>query len=160
RNASGPSRSWPAPCCCWPARRPSSTAGPAPTAPPTPSRPPPDSPSAPPRAAASAATPWPPPSSPSLPAWRSPSSTRSASSAPPPGPPPPAAPEPAALAWLDEVQGDVRLQSGGGSRAAVQGQGVPAGGELTAHGEDAAAVLRYADGSRLEVGPGSRVRLE
>jgi WD40 repeat protein len=63
-------------------------------------------------------------------------------------------------ARIEDVQGDVLVQTGTVAATAFNGQGLPPGSEVFAYGEDAQAVVRFADGTRLEVGPGSRVRLE
>jgi dipeptidyl aminopeptidase/acylaminoacyl peptidase len=52
------------------------------------------------------------------------------------------------------------VQRDGVAQAAVAGQALPAGSEVLTRGEDAAAVLRYDDDTRLEVGPATHVRLE
>jgi len=91
------------------------------------------------------------------------------------GPPPTSAPEtnagghtgkpepppvPSAVARVEAVRGDVQVRQGDTERAAVEGGTLAAGSEVVARGEDAAAVLRYDDGTRLDVGAATRLRLE
>jgi ferric-dicitrate binding protein FerR (iron transport regulator) len=68
-------------------------------------------------------------------------------------------PEGPALAHVEDVQGDVFLLLGQERRRLANGAGVAAGQELLA-GDDGSAAIRYADGTRLELGSGTRVRLE
>src|SRR5262249_33788083 len=74
---------------------------------------------------------------------------------PPPGRAagPPDAP---ALAHLDDVQGDVFVLLDGERRRLAGGDGVADGQEVVA-AEDGGAVVRYADGTRLALGGGTRL---
>ncbi len=69
----------------------------------------------------------------------------------------PSAPTP--LATLVEVQGDVLVGRGTDKTAAVVGQGVLAGQEVLTGGEGSYAVVRYDDGTRLELNIDTSIRL-
>jgi WD40 repeat protein len=63
-----------------------------------------------------------------------------------------------AFALLEDVEGHVSVRSGGQEEEPEAGRSVPAGAEVDT-GEDSAAALRFPDGSRVLLSPGTRVGL-
>lgn len=74
-------------------------------------------------------------------------------------PPHPSAPT--VLACLADVQGTVRVVTPSGQvLAAREGEELSPGQEVCTNGEGSHATVRYADGTQLELGPETRLRLE
>jgi ferric-dicitrate binding protein FerR (iron transport regulator) len=72
--------------------------------------------------------------------------------------PPPAAPTVAVVAVLDGVEGEVFVRSGSGRTKATAGQSLRAGEGVECEGPRSAALLAFADRSRLELGGDTLLR--
>jgi ferric-dicitrate binding protein FerR (iron transport regulator) len=61
------------------------------------------------------------------------------------------------VAAVERVRGDVRIASIGSEEAASEGMSIAAGQGITTRGPGSLAVVRYADGTELEVGGGTAI---
>jgi WD40 repeat protein len=64
-----------------------------------------------------------------------------------------------AMARLEDVQGEVYILATAGPIRAGSGKEISAGQEIQVRGENSSAVMRYSDGTRLDLGPDTSLRI-
>jgi WD40 repeat protein len=64
-----------------------------------------------------------------------------------------------AMARLEDVQGEVYIVAAAGPIRAGSGKEISAGQEVQVRGENSSAVMRYSDGTRLDLGPDTSLRI-